>query len=103
MSPPSAPEPEPKPQHIALGDIIVPPQEPDVPGAPRQRGSISEGRATLLRLELQLADALRKCKRFGAVNPETAEPGKGGGFTISAELVGVQPFAALAGRGRAWR
>lgn len=59
-APAPPPPPEPEPRHIKLGDVVVPPQEPDAPGAPRQRGSISEGRAALLRLQLQLADALRK-------------------------------------------
>lgn len=36
------------------------PLEPDTPGAPPQRGSISESRANLLKLQLWMADNLRK-------------------------------------------
>jgi pilus assembly protein CpaF len=54
------PQPKPEPQAIVVDGITIPPQEPDAPDAPRQRGSISEGRAALLRLQMQLADALRK-------------------------------------------
>ena len=54
------PEPEPEPEHIQIGDIILPPLEPDAPDASRQRGSLSDGQTALLRLQLQLADALRR-------------------------------------------
>ena len=50
-----------------------------------------------------LADALRKSDRFAAVNPEGTEPARGGGFTISAELVGVNTLPSSGGRGGRWR
>ncbi|MFA5864576.1 MAG: PilN domain-containing protein [Phycisphaerae bacterium] len=40
-------------------------------------------------------DTLRKSNRLTAVNPERTEPGQGGGFTISAELVGVQKMSTI--------
>jgi pilus assembly protein CpaF len=59
--PPPAAEPTPLPaEDIQVGDVVVPIQEPDKPGAPRQRGSISESRAATVRLQLQLADAMRQ-------------------------------------------
>lgn len=63
VPPPVELEPEPEleaePQPIVLDGVLVPSQELDRPGSPPQRGSISDGRAALLRLQLQLADALR--------------------------------------------
>ncbi len=50
-----------------------------------------------------LADALRKSDRFAAVNPEGTEPARGGGFTISAELVGVNTLPSSGRRGGQWR
>jgi Tfp pilus assembly protein PilN len=46
-----------------------------------------------------LADALRKSARFAGVNPERTEPGQGGAFTISADLVGVSRLPSFATRG----
>ena len=46
-----------------------------------------------------LADALRGSAWFTAVNPERTEQGQGTGFTISAELVGVQALPSVSGRG----
>ena len=54
------PEPEPTPKVLVVDGVTFSPPEPDVPDAPPQRGSVSDGRAALLRLQLQLADALRK-------------------------------------------
>ncbi len=47
----------------------------------------------------RFADDLRKSSRFASVNPERTEPGQGGGFTLSAELTGVQKFSSAFGRG----
>jgi pilus assembly protein CpaF len=58
--PPPEPKPEPKPEPIQVGDITLPPLEADAPGVSRQRGSISPERTALLRLQIQLAEALRK-------------------------------------------
>jgi pilus assembly protein CpaF len=44
---------------IKVGDITLPPLEPDPPGISRQRSTISDSRAALMRLQLQLADAIR--------------------------------------------
>ncbi len=54
------PKSKPKPEGIKVGDIILPPLDPDPPDVSRQRSAISEGRAALMRLQLQLADAIRK-------------------------------------------
>jgi len=51
----------------------------------------------------KLADALRESGRFAAVYPERVEPARGGGFTISADLVQVKPFPSIAGGTRRWR
>lgn len=56
---PEKPEPELEPQPINIDGHIIPPQEPDAPGVSRQRGSISSGRVSVLKLQLQLADAMR--------------------------------------------
>ncbi len=45
---------------IQVGDVTLPPLEVDPPDTSRQRGFISDARAALLRLQLQLADAIRK-------------------------------------------
>lgn len=48
------------------------------------------------------ADALRKSSRFREVNPERAEPAQGGSFTITAEVVGMNPLNQNE-RGGTWR
>jgi pilus assembly protein CpaF len=62
-SPASQPRPKakptPKPKKEERPDFL-PPLEPDAPDAPTQRGSISEERAALKRLQLQIADNIRK-------------------------------------------
>ena len=60
VEPAPQPEPEPTPKALVVDGVTFSPPEPDAPGAPPQRGSVSDGRAALLRLQLQLADALRK-------------------------------------------
>lgn len=53
---PAPPVEAPKPAR----DPSFPPIEPEPPDAPPQRGAISEARAALLRLQLQVADRLRQ-------------------------------------------
>ncbi len=69
----------------------------------RERRFVIKGTAKDPKAIFALADALRKSDRFAAVNPERTEPAQGGGFTISAELVGVKKLPSFAGRGRPWR
>ena len=52
---PAAPPPVPQPQ----GSLIMPLEE-EPPGTPIQRGFISDGRAERIKLQLWLADNLRK-------------------------------------------
>ncbi len=66
----------------------------------RDRRLLIKGKSKDPKAIFALADALRKGDRFTAVNPEGTEPE--GGFTISAELVGVQVFPSAAG-GVPWR
>jgi len=47
-----------------------------------------------------LADALRKGNRFATVNPGRTDLGKGGGFTITTDLVGIRQFTSSGRRGR---
>ncbi len=56
---PARPAPKPKPEINREEDDLLLPLEPEPPGTPRQRGFISEERAHLLRLQLQIADNLR--------------------------------------------
>jgi hypothetical protein len=65
----------------------------------RERRLVLKGTAKNPKDIFALADALRKGERFVAVNPERTEPGQGGGFTISAELVGVNALPSPVRRG----
>ncbi|MCP4537996.1 MAG: CpaF family protein [Chloroflexi bacterium] len=58
---PVAPPPEPvvEEKEEERADFLMD-LEPDLPDTPRQRGSISESRASVLRLQLQIADNLRQ-------------------------------------------
>ncbi|MHC4796037.1 MAG: hypothetical protein ACYTF1_05280 [Planctomycetota bacterium] len=49
-----------------------------------------------------LADALRKGDRFATVNPERTDLAKGGGFTITTELVGIEQSTSSSQRGGRW-
>ncbi len=66
----ATPAPEPKPVKVEKKeeppDPMFRPLEPEPPGTPPQRGTISDRQAALLRLELQVADTLRQ--RFLAPN-----------------------------------
>jgi pilus assembly protein CpaF len=57
QQPPSVPRVEEK---IEEKDPLFLKLEPEPPNAPRQRGAITEGRAAVLRLQLQIADNLRQ-------------------------------------------
>ena len=65
----------------------------------RKRRFVIKGTAKDAKAIFTLADALRKSDRFGTVNPERTEPAQGGGFTISAELVGVSQLPSFSQRG----
>lgn len=69
----------------------------------RERGLIIKGTAGDLKTSFALAEALRKNDRFAEVQTGRTEPGKGGGFTITAELVGVEKLSSFSGRGGPWR
>ena len=69
----------------------------------RDRRLTIKGTARKPKAIFALADALRQGGRFTAVNPERTEPAHGGGFTITAELVGVNQLPAFAGGGGLWR
>jgi len=69
----------------------------------RDRRFIIKGTAGDPKAVFALADALRKCNRLSSVSPERTEPGQGGGFTLSAELVGVNKLPSQGGRGASWR
>ncbi len=59
--PPPEPEPEPEPQKKKPErDPMFLPLEPEPADAPPQRGAISDDRANLLRLQIQIADNLRQ-------------------------------------------
>src|SRR5512145_3211688 len=56
-----APTPASKPApKVEERDPTLPPLEPEIPGSPTQRGSISDQRAALLRMQIQIADNIRK-------------------------------------------
>ena len=59
---PPAPRPRPAPQvkKTEENDSMFLPIEPEPPGTPRQRGFISNKQASLLRMQLQIADNLRQ-------------------------------------------
>lgn len=69
----------------------------------RERKLVIKGTAKDPKAAYALAEALRKCSRFQAVNPERTEPGQGGTFTISMEVSGVNPLVASGKRGGTWR
>ncbi|MGC9395671.1 MAG: CpaF family protein [Anaerolineae bacterium] len=61
-TPPPAPTPVPKPAKAEKEppDPMFRPLEPEPPGTPPQRGTISDRQAALLRIKLQIADTLRQ-------------------------------------------
>ncbi len=70
----------------------------------RDRRLVIQGTTKKSKSVFELADALRKSDRLTAVNPERTEPAQGGGFTISAQLVGTKKLPSLTGEGqRPWR
>ncbi len=57
----TAPKTAPKPAlKVDERDPTLPPLEPEIPGSPTQRGSISDQRAAILRMQIQIADNIRK-------------------------------------------
>jgi len=69
----------------------------------RDRRLVIQGKTGNPRDVYALAEALRQSPRFYDVNPETTEPGRGGGFTLSAQVRGVSALPAFEGQGAAWR
>jgi hypothetical protein len=49
------------------------------------------------------ADTLRKSNRLTAINPERTEPGQGGGFTLTAQLIDIQKISTIKERGGQWK
>jgi len=66
----------------------------------RERDLTIKGTAQPTKAVYELADALRESPHFDQVQPGRTEPGKGGGFTLTAELPGVQKLSTFGGRGR---
>jgi hypothetical protein len=69
----------------------------------REKKLLIRGTAKDPKAVFGFADTLRKSHRLSEVQPEQTEPGRGGGFTVSAELVGVKSLNALSGRGIQWK
>ncbi len=66
----------------------------------RGRRFVVKGIAKSPKAIFELVNALREGDLFTAVTLERTEPARGGGFTISAELVGVNTFPSYSPRGR---
>ncbi|MHA1599766.1 MAG: hypothetical protein ACTSW2_02985, partial [Alphaproteobacteria bacterium] len=68
----------------------------------RERGLVVKGTAGDPKAIFALVEALRNSSRFANVQPSRTEPTKGGGFTIKADLAGVEKFSAARRRGVRW-
>jgi Tfp pilus assembly protein PilN len=69
----------------------------------REKKLVIRGSAKDPKAVFSFADTLRKSNRLAAVQPEHTEPGRGGGFTVSAELIDVKSLNAFNGRGKQWK
>ncbi len=69
----------------------------------RERALTISGTSSDPKAIFSLVENLRKSSRFASVQPGRTEPGKGGAFTITAELAGVQKLTTAGERGGRWK
>ncbi len=69
----------------------------------REQKLVLKGTSRDPKAVFSFADTLRKSNRLAAINPERTEPGQGGGFTITAQLIGVQKISTISERSSLWK
>jgi hypothetical protein len=69
----------------------------------REQKLVLKGTSKDPKAVFSFADTLRKSNRLAAINPERTEPGQGGGFTITAQLAGVQKISTISERSSQWK
>ncbi len=69
----------------------------------REQGLVIKGTCGDSTALFKWVDALRQDPRLDKVQPGRTEPGKGGSFTLTAEVIGIQRLAGGRQRGAGWR